>query len=593
MIAGFDFGTTNSLVSVISGDRVIDVLDEEGRPHPSVVQYEGEEVIVGREARQALEEVGLGVHGNTVRSPKMYLGEEVISVGGVDRSTVDIVADVIRHVRTESLNSPRARQGGLQVLGDLDRAVVTIPVKFDGHRRGALREAFAQAGISVVQFVHEPFAALYGHLRGAADSDSMIRALMRRRVLVVDWGGGTLDLTLCRIEPGRILQLRNGGTNQVGGDKFDQVIRDEVVARFSNKNGISERDQPTREARLRLLQVAERNKIDLSEYQSVTFYRPGYFPESGKDLEYPISRQELDEITRSLVMWGIREIESLLYDVGMAPAEVSLCLVVGGMAAMPSIRSRLHELFGPEKVVVPDNSATLVSQGAAWIAHDSQRLVLAKQIELEMARGFRLPLLRAGTAMPALGEVQSDRFHLYCTDPADGVAKFSIVAPTQLSEQPQASDPRDSLGIVTIDVDRTAPPLVERLELDVNVNDNLILSVAAMSSQRGDQADASYFDLEFGIGLPGSDDLGPIDVADTDASAPTGGLVARANVADRKDQTLVPGDVLYKHNRNAFARLPGTVQATETQRAEHLYYQPCARCKRPWGDPACRCASVA
>jgi molecular chaperone DnaK len=262
------------------------------------------------------------------------------------------------------------------------------------------------------------------------------------------------------------------------------------------------------------------------------------------------------------------------------------------MSAMPSIQGRLHELFGADKVVVPDNSATLVSQGAAWIAHDSQRLVLAKQIELEMARGFRLPLLRAGTAMPALGDVQSDRFHLYCTDPTEGVAKFSIVAPDKLSDQPQAGDKRTSLGIVTIEVDKSAPPLVERLELDVDVNDNLILSVTAMSS-RGHQADASYFDLEFGIGLPGSDDLGPIDVADTDASAPTGGLVARANVADRKDQTLVPGDVLHKYKRDAFARLPGTVQATEAQRIEHLYYKPCSSCKRPWGDPDCRCASGA
>ena len=588
MIAGFDFGTTNSLVSVVVGDRVIDVLDDEGLPHPSVVRYEGEEVVVGREARHALEEVGLGVYGNTVRSPKFLLGEESVTVGGVDRSPIEIVADVIRHVRSES-----RRSGQRQVLGELDRAVVTIPVNMNGPRRAALREAFAHAGISVAQFVHEPLAALYGYLRGAADTDSEIRGLMRRNVLVVDWGGGTLDLTLCRIEPGRILQLRNGGTDTVGGDQFDEVIRDEVVARFSTKHGISKSDHPTKEARLRLLQDAERNKIALSERPSVTFYRPGYFPESDTTLEYPLTRQELDAITRPLVTSGIRDIEALLDSVGMAPAQVSLCLVAGGMAAMPSIRSRLHELFGPERVLVPANSATLVSQGAARIAHDSQRLVLAKPIELEMARGSRLPLLRAGTAMPNDGEVCQDRFHLYCTDPTDGAAKFSIVAPTELADQPQASDPRTSLGMVAIAVDKTAPPLVERLELDVKVDDNLILSVSAMSKQRGDKAHASYFDLEFGIGLPGSNDLGPIDIADTQAYVPNDGLIARANVADQQDTRLVPGDVLYQHRPHAFSRLPGPDQATDEQLIEHLYYKPCAVCKRKWGDPACRCASVA
>ncbi|MCW3767781.1 MULTISPECIES: Hsp70 family protein [Paenarthrobacter] len=586
MIVGFDFGTTNSLVSIISGNRVIDVLDEEGRPHPSVVRYEGEEVIVGREARHALEEVGLGVHGSTVRSPKFYLGQETINVGGVDRSPVDIVAEVISHVRTESKRSNRR-----QVLGELDRAVVTIPVNMNGPRRAALREAFAQAGMSVAQFVHEPLAALYGYLRGAADPQSEMRRLMRRNVLVVDWGGGTLDLTLCRIESGRILQLRNGGTDLVGGDEFDQVIRDEVVTRFSNTHGISGSDKPTREARLRLLQLTERNKIELSERAKVTFYGPSYFPESGTTLQYSLSRQELDGITRPLVAAGVREIESLLETAGMAPAQISLCLVAGGMAAMPSIRSSLHELFGPERVLVPENSGTLVSQGAAWIAHDSQRLVLAKQIELEMSRGSRLPLLSAGTPMPTHNHVRRERFHLYCTDPTDGTAKFSVVAPSELTEQPQASDPRTSLGVVTIKVDKSAPPLTERLEFDVQVDDDLILSVEAKSSQQGSRATASYFDLEFGIGLPGAEDLGSIDAADTSRFVPNDGLVIRANVADEKDSRLIPGDVLYKHKPQAFSRIPGPGQATEEQIQEHLYYMPCAVCKRQWGDPACRCAS--
>jgi hypothetical protein len=145
--------------------------------------------------------------------------------------------------------------------------------------------------------------------------------------------------------------------------------------------------------------------------------------------------------------------------------------------------------------------------------------------------------------------------------------------------------------VVRVAVDKTAPPLTERLELDVTMDDDLILSVAARSSQRKDAASESYFDLEFGIGLPGSADPTARDVVGPESAAPTGGLTIRANVTDQKDQSLIPGDVLYRHNSRPFQSLPGPYQATEEQLREHLYYQPCSACKRPWGDPRCRCAS--
>jgi hypothetical protein len=207
-----------------------------------------------------------------------------------------------------------------------------------------------------------------------------------------------------------------------------------------------------------------------------------------------------------------------------------------------------------------------------------------------MARGYRLPILRAGTPMPTDGDVYSDRFHLYCTDPSDGSAKFSIVAPTELYEQPQASHPRTSIGMFTVDVDKAAPPLYERLELDVEVDDDLILTVSAQSSQRKGSARSTYHDLEFGIGLPGSE--GSIEIDDApDRSVAAGGLTIRANVADTKDQALVPGDVLYQYKPGAFSKLPGPDYATPEQTEERLYYEPCSVCKKPWGDPSCKCGS--
>src|SRR3546814_14903131 len=86
-------------------------------------------------------------------------------------------------------------------------------------------------------------------------------------------------------------------------------------------------------------------------------------------------------MTRELVHGGINEVTALLESAGIGPSQVSLCLLVGGMAAMPAISSRLYELFGSQRVERPANSATLVAEGAAWLAHDRQRLRLAKPLE--------------------------------------------------------------------------------------------------------------------------------------------------------------------------------------------------------------------
>lgn len=79
---GIDFGTTNSLISVITRASRAKCFDDTQRPHPSVVRYEGEQVICGKKARDKLEKLGIGVLGNTVRGPKKLLGNEHINVDG-------------------------------------------------------------------------------------------------------------------------------------------------------------------------------------------------------------------------------------------------------------------------------------------------------------------------------------------------------------------------------------------------------------------------------------------------------------------------------------------------------------------------------
>jgi hypothetical protein len=140
---------------------------------------------------------------------------------------------------------------------------------------------------------------------------------------------------------------------------------------------------------------------------------------------------------------------------------------------------------------------------------------------------------------------------------------------------PQASDERTVLGMVTIAVDKTAPPLAERLELDVTMDDDLILSVTARSAQRKDSASESYFDLGFGIGLPGSADPKVPDAADPEAAASTGGLTIRANVADRPRVAQArPHAEDHPHDRESKANKGGLRSLTGRGRrggSRHLY----------------------
>ena len=74
------------------------------------------------------------------------------------------------------------------------------------------REAFRLANLRIVQFIHEPLAALYGLFR-SQDPAAMLRRYDQKLIVVFDWGGGTLDLTLCRPIGNMVVQLLNDGTD--------------------------------------------------------------------------------------------------------------------------------------------------------------------------------------------------------------------------------------------------------------------------------------------------------------------------------------------------------------------------------------------
>lgn len=572
---GFDFGTTNSVMSFVSDERCIPILDDR-YPHPSVVCYQGDQVISGRKAKEKLSNANSGVIGNIVKSPKTMLGEGRVEVDGHTYSPKEVVRDIILHVREDAKRQYPDTE--------FDRAVVTIPIDMNGLRRRELREACRMAGLSVVQFVHEPLAALYGHLRSKPDFESEMRRLNRELALVFDWGGGTLDLTLCRMVDGMLIQLMNDGCSDVGGDIIDDILVNDIEQRVLDERGIQTSVGRQVGALPRLRNSAESAKVQLSSKDVHTIVVPDYFASEAGDPDIAIRyrREQLEACVRDKVGQGIQRVERLLEKARVNPASIQLCLATGGMVNMPLIQMRLREIFGAQRVHISDRGNTVISEGAAWIAHDKARLSLAKNIEVLVARQGYFPLVKAGTLMPREGEIQRQPLTMYCSDPTDGVAKFQVMSPKRTGRSVQITDERDLLGSMSIGVDRASKPLMERLELEIIVDDDLILNCRAHSSLHGDVDNLEIHTLEFGLAVHKGDEdasrLESIESAEA-ATKDHGDTTLRVNVTPRDDDlSVVPGEVMYKNDRRYFDRETNRY-LPEIQDLEKLNYQPCAYCQ--------------
>ena len=593
---GIDFGTTNSLAAVSVGGKVLPLLDQVSRrPHPSVIWYRGANTLVGREARQHLDSTEGGAPPGFVKSPKMCLRRKgPIFVDGRPVEPTDAVAEVFRHLKADA-NLSRGAAAGY----DLINAVVTIPVDFGGPERRALRQAALKAGIGITQFVHEPAAALYAYLRSNTNITRELSRLEGRSILVFDWGGGTLDLTLCRIQGGAIMQIANLGDNEVGGDRFDERLRNLLRSKHAEAHAlddISALEQPGMGAKL--LNQCELVKINLSDpkIDNENVIIRNYLNVDGpsQNLVANITRKELDQQSLEIVAKGLARIDELLDSTGITYQDVELCLATGGMVKMPTIRNGLTERF-LGRVPALDNGDRIIAEGAAWIASDGLRLMLSKPLEILLAdtsgKGTYYPLVDQGLVLPMENEIQNvSNTRLFCTDPREGVAVIEIAKPLKLGHS-SPGDARRAVCVAQVKVDQNASPLLERIECHLQIDHNFIAHLTLKSTGRGDTIQKEFHDLEFGLSLL---DQQNIAANILNESTPAGSsvplhnrnLVQRTNVAVYKETRgsfdqlwkLIPGDLVDRWRPGYFDTRNNA--ATLRQKAERNFYVPCATCGR-------------
>ncbi|MDC0158492.1 Hsp70 family protein [Rhodospirillaceae bacterium] len=607
-IFGFDFGTTNSLISIIQEDKargniqVVSYLTDEEDPHPSMVILKGDEILLGASAKDQANQNLDGVIGDVIKSPKIYLGgldNQYPIPGRKDFHRIDLVSHVISHVIEHATEIRRKEVGGIK------KAIFTIPVTFDGSARKELREAARKAGIDVYYFVHEPLAALYGYFREEnqkENSKNSIDAYDGSFVLVFDWGGGTLDLTLCQIRGGVLHQIKNSGNSEIGGDEFDENVRGYIESEHAKQYGISGlrlRYNAGVDVKLRNMCESAKRRLSTTETQRI-FLQKFLTPQSGSEtndgstqLNVTLTREKLEEICKPRINEGIEMIDRLLKDVRLDYSSIAMCLPTGGMVNMPAIRTQLEQLF-PGRVVEPDYGDRIISQGAAWIGHDRALPVFSKPLEVMDASGSPNTIAEANEPLPINGENRElVSSNYYSTNPSEGKVTFQFQRPVYVGRY-SAESPRKTYGSINLEIHQEAKPMLEALKLSVNIDENYIVDIRAWSTMRKKENGFKISDLEFALRVPDAnhsvidasewvEENSDLDIRVEENNYP----VFRSLVTDksgRQGAQYIPGHLIDRFFALFDLARP---EPTQKQEEERLYYVPCSICKETLLDCSC------
>ncbi len=437
MIAGMDFGTTHSGMAVYDGQELrsipLNVLNSRERVTPTILYITNEQkVAFGREAMNAYFEHNLG---RLTKMERVWVGEitqtfaelptfvrdvyiwiDVLSPGRLFLSFKTDLSDssyagtaigrffyALEDITTTYLYLAKKRAE--QFLGyELDEIVLGRPVKFnedpeaDTLAQARLLEAALQAGYKKVYFQPEPIAAAHYY------EMTMTQA---QNVLVFDFGGGTLDVTIMRLgDPRQRKVLATGGV-PIAGDIFDRkIVRAKVPKHFGEGSLYRSMDKklpvpswiydafgdwrtmltlqtpenmqilrtiaPAADKRrqiealiklvssnysLKLYEIVEQAKRKLSTHNEAVIGLQG----EGFLIREVITRQEFEQIIMPEYRIIERHLDETVHASGLRPAEIDVVIRTGGSSQIPLFQQLLAHKFGTDKVKAIDIFGSVTS----------------------------------------------------------------------------------------------------------------------------------------------------------------------------------------------------------------------------------------
>lgn len=456
---GIDFGTTNSVVALFNQHNEIELVEDELTKSPlipSILVFEDSETYkIGQAAKN---EIGTAPD-RSVRSIKRIMGyDHELEFFGRKFLAEDLAACIVRKLVQFA---ERKLHGGSGSYFDVTKAIITVPANFfDLQIRGilkacedagldteddkvrqaaqAMHESLGQA-VNAGVILDEPSAAILyyiNHLRDSPNSDIM-QAVEREeglRLLVFDYGGGTLDVSLAHVVrlEGRELGLKilaNMGDNNIGGDTIDLILMKELLSRCreqlqgvtfdtalisENLKDLQARretegwnDDVWREilrVRSSWKDLSEAAKIRLSEHDKtdveilpdlVVRVANGKIQNSPRGGKLSIQRTVFEDRLQGVLNKCKRLIDSALDLAGLSHDEIDYVLHTGRQSLLKLVRDRVRESFPqlpPERDLLElEHLKVCVAKGAALYGYMRDKLVAPDARINLLSEGRRLP----------------------------------------------------------------------------------------------------------------------------------------------------------------------------------------------------------
>tara|TARA_B100002019_G_scaffold142630_1_gene122919 strand:- start:2508 stop:4433 length:1926 start_codon:yes stop_codon:yes gene_type:complete len=483
-IIGIDLGTTNSCVAILESGKPKIIENSEGdRTTPSVVAYTDNETIVGQSAkRQAVTNPE-----NTLYAIKRLIGRKFD--GEIKKEAESTPFKIVKadngdawvEVKNEKLAPQqisaqvltKMKKSAEDYLGhEIKEAVITVPAYFNDSQRQATKDAGKIAGLEVKRIINEPTAA--------ALAFGMDKKTGDQKVAVYDLGGGTFDISiieLAEIDGEKQFEvLSTNGDTSLGGEDFDNVLIDHLVAEFKKEQNFDLTQDSS--AIQRLKEAAEKAKIELSSNQQTEINLPYITADSSgpKHLLLKLTRAKLESLVGDLVSKTLKPVEIALKDAKLSTSQVSDVILVGGQTRMPLVQEKVKEFFGkePRKDINPDEAvaAGAAIQGAVLAGDVTDILLLdvtPLTLGIETMGGVMTPLIEKNTTIP------TNKSQIFSTAEDNQTA---VTVNVVQGERKQAKDNKQ-LGLFNLDGIPAAPRGMPQIEVSFDIDANGILNVSA------------------------------------------------------------------------------------------------------------------